>query len=90
MAYTSEDTLAAQLHVAAELVTVGARYTHYKHPEQYYTVLDIVWDAAIDEPAVLYRAEYGKGLTFVRPVRMWLETVECRDGRCPRFTKVAA
>jgi hypothetical protein len=83
-----EAELVRELQEAAEKIEIGTRYAHFRHPEQHYTVMDIIWDTTTEEPAVLYQAQYGSRLTFSRPVRIWLETVEVDGKTIPRFTKV--
>ena len=58
------------------------RYRHFKGME--YEVIDIAYHSETTEPMVVYRALYGEGKLWVRPVSMWNETVE-RDGK--RFTR---
>jgi hypothetical protein len=53
-----------------------------------YKVKDIVIQEADNEPCVIYQAEYGKLLTFSRPVRVWLEKVEFEGNVVQRFTKI--
>jgi len=77
--------LKTRLAEAADRITVGARYTHYKNHD--YTVLDLVIIEATDEVGVIYRAEYGSHLTFMRPAASWLETVEVDGRTVPRFRK---
>ena len=60
------------------------RYRHFKGME--YEVLGIASHSETLEPMVVYRALYGEGGFWVRPLSMWTETVE-RDGKTfPRFT----
>ena len=62
------------------------RYRHFKGNE--YEVIGTARHSETLEELVVYRALYGAGGLWVRPVRMWNETVE-RDGyRGPRFTPV--
>ena len=58
------------------------RYRHYKGNE--YEVLYIAHHSETLEPMVVYRALYGEGEIWVRPAKMWNETVG--DGK--RFEKV--
>jgi len=61
------------------------RYRHYKGGE--YEVIGLARHSETLEPMVAYRALYGEGGLWVRPVRMWNETVEV-DGRVVRrFTR---
>ena len=53
-----------------------------------YRVLGIASHSETLEPMVVYRALYGEGGLWVRPLSMWTEQVE-RDGYCgPRFVFV--
>ena len=53
------------------------RYRHFKGNE--YEVLAVAKHSETLEPMVVYRALYGDGGVWVRPLSMWHETVE-RDG----------
>ena len=79
----TQQELAALLIDAAIKVTVGARYEHYK--KQTYTVVALALREEDCAPCVVYRAEYGDGVTFIRPVTNWLETVETDGKIVPRF-----
>lgn len=59
-----------------ESVKLG-RYRHFKGNE--YEVLAVAKHSETLEPMVVYRALYGDGGVWVRPLSMWNETVE-RDG----------
>lgn len=62
------------------------RYRHFKGNE--YELLYLARHSETLEDMVVYRALYGEGGLWVRPARMWNETVE-RDGvTCPRFTYI--
>ena len=62
------------------------RYRHYKGNE--YTVIGVAKHSETHEELVVYRPEYGEGGLWVRPLAMFLETVE-RDGQTrPRFEYV--
>ncbi|MBQ8566194.1 MAG: DUF1653 domain-containing protein [Clostridia bacterium] len=62
------------------------RYRHFKGNE--YEVLYIGKDSETMEDVVIYRALYGQNEVWVRPARMWNETVE-RDGKIyKRFTLI--
>ena len=61
-------------------------YWHFKGNE--YEVLFVARHSETEEEMVVYRALYGEGGLWVRPARMWNETVE-RDGKSfPRFAYV--
>lgn len=61
-------------------------YRHFKGNE--YQLLYIAKHSETEEPMVVYRALYGEGGVWVRPLPMWTEHVE-RDGYSgPRFAFV--
>ncbi len=63
-------------------ITPG-RYRHYKGGE--YQVIGVARHSETEEQLVVYRPLYGEGDLWVRPLDMFLETVEV-DGRpVPRF-----
>lgn len=69
-------------------ITVGAQYRHYKGADKLYTVTGLGFLEATDELCVIYRADYGEQMTFLRPLSVWLETVEWKGKTVPRFTKI--
>lgn len=54
------------------------RYRHFKGGE--YEVLFVATHSETLEEYVVYRALYGENGVWVRPAKMWNETVE-RDGK---------
>lgn len=60
------------------------KYRHFKGGE--YEVLYLAKDSETLETLVVYRALYGDGGVWVRPARMWNETVERNGKRYKRFT----
>lgn len=81
-----DSVLLEELASAAKQITVGGKYRHYKNKD--YTVLELATNEADNELYVVYRAEYGARLLFLRPVRVWLETVEVNGQLTPRFKKI--
>lgn len=69
---------------AQSKITVGAVYTHYKNHKKY-MVKELGILESTDELCVIYQANYGKKLTFVRPLSEWLEPVEWQGKTIPRF-----
>ena len=62
------------------------RYRHFKGNE--YAVIGLARHSETQEEMVIYRALYGDFGLWVRPARMWNETVE-RDGKTfRRFTYI--
>lgn len=64
------------------------RYRHYKGRE--YTVLGVARHSETGEELVVYRPEYGERGLWVRPVAMFLETVEIEGQQLPRFMLLSA
>jgi hypothetical protein len=86
--HLSQSTLSRMLAEAGKQVTVGAQYIHYK--DKPYKVIDLAVLESTNEVCVIYQAQYGKQLTFIRPVSGWLQKVE-KDGKfVARFTKAGA
>ena len=62
------------------------KYRHFKGGE--YEVVGLAHHSESMEDMVVYRALYGDGELWVRPLSMWSETV-VRDGReIERFTYI--
>ena len=62
------------------------RYRHFKGGE--YTVHGVATHSETQEQLVVYTPLYGEGGLWVRPLAMFLETVE-RDGETlQRFTRI--
>ncbi len=61
----------------------GRTFVHFKGNR--YQLVDFAFDSETTEPMVVYRALYGERSLWVRPARMFFETVT-RDGYTgPRF-----
>lgn len=58
-------------------------YRHYKG--NLYELIDIANHSETLEKMVLYRALYGKGELWVRPISMWDEIVEVDGKKVKRF-----
>jgi len=61
-------------------------YRHFKGNE--YELLYLAKHSETEETMVVYRALYGDGGIWVRPVHMWNEYVERDDYSGPRFAFV--
>ena len=67
------------------MITCG-KYRHFKG--NLYEVIGIAKHSETMEEHVVYRALYGEGGLWVRPLSMWDETIT-RDGKTyKRFTKI--
>lgn len=58
-------------------------YQHYKGPE--YQVYEVARHSETEEALVVYRCLYGDYGLWVRPLSMFLETVEVSGETIPRF-----
>ncbi len=59
------------------------KYRHYKG--NLYEVLSLARHSETLEDMVVYRALYGDGDVWVRPLSMWFDRVECENGSVLRF-----
>ena len=71
-----------QLSPEAKNLKLGI-YQHYKGNK--YQVIGIAIHSETLEEMVVYKALYGERLTWVRPLKMFLETVEINGKIKPRF-----
>ncbi|MBQ8295536.1 MAG: DUF1653 domain-containing protein [Clostridia bacterium] len=62
------------------------KYRHFKGKE--YEVLGVAKHSETLEEMVVYRALYGDGAVWVRPVSMWNETIEHNGETVKRFTLI--
>lgn len=62
------------------------KYRHFKGNE--YEVIAIAKHSETLEELVVYRALYGDGEVWVRPMKMWNETVEREGKTVERFTYI--
>lgn len=81
----SDDELTQKLVEAGSQVEVGATYQHYKG--NLYRVTGLAILESNLEAAVVYQAQHGSGVSFVRPLSSWLEPVEVDGQTVSRFSK---
>jgi hypothetical protein len=60
------------------------KYQHSKSGKEY-EVLGIGLHSETQEQLVIYRALYGEGQLWIRPLNMFLEIVEVEGKKVPRF-----
>jgi hypothetical protein len=63
-------------------------YRHYKGPE--YRVFGVARHSETEEEVVFYQALYGEYGLWVRPLSMFLQSVEVDGEQVPRFALVQA
>lgn len=81
----SEEELKQMLIDARKLVEINGYYNHYKG--NLYQVLDVAILTEEIGVGVIYQAQYGESIVFVRPLEIWLEEVEYGGNRIKRFIK---
>lgn len=64
----------------------SGKYRYYKGKE--YQVFGVAKHSETSEELVVYKALYGKGQIWVRPLKMFLEKVEIDGKKIPRFSFV--
>ena len=88
MAHLGLDQLQERVEQAKSLVEVGGIYFHYKNSDKYYAVESVGLLEESEDPCVIYRALYGKGLVWVRPLGDFYGEVETEKGNVKRFSKI--
>lgn len=87
--HKTQISLANEITVAKKKVEIGADYYHYKDQNRTYKVLNIAVTEDDDQLSVIYQAQYGKNIIFVRPLKSWLSQVVWQgNSKQKRFTKV--
>ncbi len=74
------------VHPSDTMTIAPGVYRHFKGND--YEVLGVARSSETQEPFVVYRALYGDGGLWIRPLAMFAETVECDGRTVPRFERV--
>jgi hypothetical protein len=77
------------LEDAHKKVAIGEKYIHSKSGGEY-TILDFVIIEATEEVGVVYQAEYGEKLKWLRTLDNFTEAVEIDGRKVLRFVKKEA
>ncbi len=64
---------------------VPGRYRHHKG--NFYEVLGVARHSESEEKLVVYRCLYGDGSLWVRPLGMFMESVNVDGRKIPRFSR---
>jgi hypothetical protein len=86
--HETQDSLAAQIAAAEQLVSIGGLYCHFKSESKAYKVLGIGVEEADTSLSVIYQAQYDDCITYIRPLTSWLQTVEYGGQFVQRFTEI--
>jgi len=90
--HLSEDELIKLIDHAACLVEVGATYSHYRNPESHYIVTGFTVIDATQSIGVAYRKKTGskvlQEVTWIRPLKSWIEQISVNKDVIPRFQKI--
>lgn len=85
----NKDLLLEELNNLKQRINEGDKCFHYKHPDQLYQIVGVGFVERNGQPCVVYRAEYGDQLTWVRTETEFFAKVKLEDGpEVDRFTKV--
>ena len=63
------------------------KYEHYKGRQ--YEVLGVAKNSETLEEFVVYKAPYGEGDLWIRPLKMFLEEVNFNGKKVPRFKYIS-
>lgn len=90
ISHKSQKELNRELKNLKSKVKAGDKYFHYKHPDQFYHIVDLGYIEATEEPCVVYKADYGDEFIWVRTESEFFAKVTLEDGRVvDRFTKLS-
>jgi hypothetical protein len=65
------------------MTVIPGKYRHYKGND--YQVIGLAKHSEDESELVVYRPLYGEGDLWVRPLKMFVETVAINGQRVPRF-----
>lgn len=80
------EALEQMLAEAKQKVPIGSRWRHYKGND--YTINLLVITEEDNQVAVVYTPLKHPETTFVRPLSVWLESVEWNGDMVQRFSKI--
>lgn len=86
MSHTSFQDLQQKVEDAKTKVKVGSRYYHYKNPNAFYKLLNIVIIEATEEVGVAYQNPEHPEMIWIRTLPDFLATVEVDGKTVNRFT----
>ncbi|MEK7075174.1 MAG: DUF1653 domain-containing protein [Patescibacteria group bacterium] len=84
----NKDQLLEELNKLKLRIDEGDKCYHYKHPDQLYQIVGVGFIERNGQPCVVYQAEYGDQLTWVRIDEEFFAKVDLEGTQVNRFTKV--
>lgn len=89
--HKAPEVLRKEIEEGKKQVPVGSLWGHFKHPDNYYEIIDLVIIEDTDEVGVLYKSTFEptKGIIFLRPLESFLSYKETEEGPVKRFTMAA-
>ena len=89
MPHTKVSSLVRKIDQAKKKIKLGDRFFHYKHKNRYYNIVQIGFIENTEEVCIVYQAEFGDKLVWVRTLTDFMSKVNLEDGSIvDRFTKV--
>lgn len=88
MPHIPDEELHRLLEDARQQVMIGGHYAHYRHPDQYYTILHVALLEDSQEPCIVYQAGFASQTIWVRPLADFLATVITNGKPTPRFSRI--
>ena len=83
-----KDQLLEELNNLKLRINEGDEYYHYKHPDQFYRVVGVGFIEGNGQLCVVYQAQYGDQLTWVRTESEFFAKVDNGGTQVDRFTKI--
>jgi len=88
MAHKDTTQLLRELQSLKKKVKIGDKYSHYKHPDKFYRIVALGFIESTEEPSVVYQAEYGEKMTWIRTEKEFFSKATLEDGtKVDRFRK---
>ena len=89
MPHKSQADLLKELENIKTKIKVGDKFSHFKHPDQFYTIVAVGFIESTEEPCITYQAEYGDKITWTRTESEFFSKAKLEHGQeVDRFTKV--
>ncbi len=85
VAHKPQEEIQRQIERALKKVKVGGLYFHFKNPEHLYVLESIGCLESTEEVCVCYRAQYGKGVLWIRTLEDFLGSKEIDGKKVSRF-----